>query len=129
MAPEEEQISRGTRKGRPNHSPEFRRRLAAAACEPGVSVSQLAREHGINANMLFKWRRQYRAQQQSGTTSLLPVEVVNEAGPVADAGAAVAHPCVQESGGTLEIRIGRAVVNVSGMVDADMLRTVLESLR
>jgi transposase len=94
-----------------------------------VSVSQLAREHGINANMLFKWRRQYRARQQSGTTSLLPVEVVSEAGPVADAGAAVAHPCVQESGGTLEIRIGRAVVNVSGMVDADMLRTVLESLR
>jgi hypothetical protein len=29
----------------------------------------------------------------------------------------------------LEIRIGRAVVNVSGMVDAGMLRTVLESLR
>lgn len=127
MALEEEQISRGTRKGRPNHSPEFRRRLAAAACEPGVSVSQLAREHGINANMLFKWRRQYRAQQQSGATSLVPVEVVSEAVPVA--AAAVAHQCVQEPGGTLEIRIGRAVVNVSGMVDADTLRTVLESLR
>jgi transposase len=90
-------------------------------------VSQFAREHGINANMLFKWRRQYRAQQHSGAT--VQVEVVSEAGPVADAAAVVAHPCVQEPGGTLEIRIGRAVVNVSGMVDAGMLRTVLESLR
>jgi transposase-like protein len=29
----------GSRKGRPNHSPEFRRRLAMAACDPGVSES------------------------------------------------------------------------------------------
>ncbi|WP_226383254.1 transposase [Burkholderia mayonis] len=45
----------GSRKGRPNHDPEFRRRLAAAACEPGVSVAKLARLNGINANMLFTW--------------------------------------------------------------------------
>ncbi|MEX3791621.1 IS66 family insertion sequence element accessory protein TnpB, partial [Paraburkholderia sp. BR14374] len=32
----------GSRKGRPNHSAEFRRRLAMAACEPGVSISRLA---------------------------------------------------------------------------------------
>jgi transposase-like protein len=46
-------------------------------------VSQFASEHGINANMPFKWRHQYRAQQYSGATSLVPVEVVSEAGPVA----------------------------------------------
>ncbi|MEX3606117.1 MAG: hypothetical protein VB142_06955 [Burkholderia sp.] len=34
----------GSRKGRPNHSPEFRRRIAIAVCEPGVSVAKLARE-------------------------------------------------------------------------------------
>ncbi|MEX3606446.1 MAG: hypothetical protein VB142_09675 [Burkholderia sp.] len=33
----------GSRKERPNHSPEFRRRIAIAACEPGVSVAKLAR--------------------------------------------------------------------------------------
>src|SRR5260370_22540492 len=54
----------GSRKGRPNYDPVLRERLAAAACEPGVSVAKLAREHGINANMLFAWRRRYRAQQQ-----------------------------------------------------------------
>ncbi|MEX3606374.1 MAG: hypothetical protein VB142_09010 [Burkholderia sp.] len=32
----------GSRKGRPNHSPEFRRRIAIAACEPSVSVANEA---------------------------------------------------------------------------------------
>ncbi|WP_407667947.1 transposase [Paraburkholderia acidipaludis] len=31
--------------------------MAAAACKPGVSVARLAHENGINANMLFTWRR------------------------------------------------------------------------
>nr|WP_322787813.1 transposase [Paraburkholderia bannensis] len=54
----------GTRTGRPNYPRELRERLAAAACEPGVSVAKLARENGINANMLFTWRRRYLADQQ-----------------------------------------------------------------
>ena len=52
-----EEKKAGSRKGRPNYDPVLRERLAAAACEPGVSVAKLAREHGINANMLFAWRR------------------------------------------------------------------------
>ncbi|MEX3860155.1 transposase [Paraburkholderia sp. BR10923] len=43
----------GSRKGRPNHSAEFRRRLAMAVCEPGVSISRLARKNGLNANLVF----------------------------------------------------------------------------
>nr|WP_302056436.1 transposase [Burkholderia gladioli] len=49
-----EKISVGSRKGRPNHSPEFPHRMVEAAREPGVSVSNLACEHGLNANMLFR---------------------------------------------------------------------------
>ena len=33
-------IKQGTRKGRPNYSKDFKRRLAVAACAPEVSVSQ-----------------------------------------------------------------------------------------
>ena len=54
-------LQRVSRKGRPNHPLEFKRRLAQTACTPGISVAKLALEHGINANMLFKWRRHYRA--------------------------------------------------------------------
>jgi len=32
-----------------------------AACTPGTSVAKLALEHGVNTNLLFKWRREYRA--------------------------------------------------------------------
>ncbi|MGL5499063.1 MAG: transposase [Aeromonas sobria] len=46
-----------SRKGRANYSREFKRRLVDAANQPGVSVSKLAQEHGVNANLLFKWRR------------------------------------------------------------------------
>lgn len=127
----ESEAKPGSRKGRPNHDPEFRRRLAAAACEPGVSVAKLARETGINANMLFTWRRRYREQLQAGTTSLIPVAVVHEAQPARAATPPEApnagHPI--PPAGTIEIRIGCAVVKVDGAVDADTLRVVLASVR
>jgi len=54
-------LQRVSRKGRPNHALEFKRRLAKAACAPEISVAKLAQEHRINANLLFKWRRHYLA--------------------------------------------------------------------
>ncbi|MBK8690398.1 MAG: transposase, partial [Betaproteobacteria bacterium] len=54
-------IAAVSRKGRPNHPVEFKRRLAQTACVPGISVAKLAQEHRINTNLLFKWRRHYRA--------------------------------------------------------------------
>ena len=127
----DEKPASGTRKGSPNHSQEFRRRLAAAACEPGVSVSKLAREHGINANMLFKWRRRYRAEQHAGTTELVPVTVVCDASGTITPTSSLEQEIVKPTAtiGTIEVRIGRAVVKVDGAVDAETLRTVLKSVR
>ncbi|MEX3606579.1 MAG: transposase, partial [Burkholderia sp.] len=67
----------GSRKGRPNHSPEFRRRIAIAACESGVSVAKLAREHGLNAKLAFTWRHRYCAEQMASEATLLSVTVVS----------------------------------------------------
>ncbi|WP_245725608.1 transposase [Pandoraea oxalativorans] len=67
------------RRGRANYDAAFRSHLAAAACEPGVSVSKLVREHGIDANMLVTWRRQYRAQLAVESAPLLPVTLVSGA--------------------------------------------------
>jgi transposase len=127
----ESEAKPGSRKARPNYKPEFRRRLAAAACEPGVSVAKLARENGINANMLFTWRRRYRAPLQAETTCLIPVAVVHET-----LSQRVARsPDVRQVGntaaqtGTIEIRLGAVGVKLDGGVDADTLRLVLESMR
>ncbi|MTH48617.1 transposase [Intestinirhabdus alba] len=48
------------RKGCPNYSPEFKQQLVAASCEPGISITRLVPENGINASLLFKWRQQWR---------------------------------------------------------------------
>ncbi len=121
----------GSRKGRPNYDREFRRRLAAAACEPGVSVAKLARDNGINANMLFTWRSRYRAQLQAETTPLIPVAVVHETPPARVAMSAQASGVDHRTprNGTIEIRIGSALVKVDGAVDAETLRLVLGSLQ
>src|ERR1700742_2242735 len=115
----------GSRQGRPNYDPEFRLRLTLASFEPGVSVSKLARENGVNANMLFDWRRRYREQQkaaQAMPATLVPVTVIEAprastdvaARPLIEAGVAA----TAVAGGTIEVRIGRAVIKVDGAVDA-----------
>jgi transposase len=67
-----------SRTGRPNYPRELRDRLAAAACEPGVSVAKLARGNGINANMLSTWRRRYLADQQARSAGLIPVVLLSD---------------------------------------------------
>lgn len=123
----------GSRTGRPNYPRELRDRLAAAACEPGVSVAKLARENGINANMLFTWRRRYLAEQQARSAGLIPVVLLSDS-PTEVMASAPAQAQVQSAKpvppvGAIEIRIGRVVVKVDGLVDADTLRIVLGSLR
>lgn len=128
-----EEKTPGTRMGRPTYARELRERLATAACEPCVSVAKLARENGINANMLFTWRRRYLVEQQAQPAGLIPVVLVSDTPSEVIASSPV-EPQAQDTkpvspAGTIEIRIGRAVVKVDGLVDADMLRIVLGSLR
>ena len=119
-------VESGGRKGRPNYPSEFKQRLALAACEPGVSVSKLAQTHGVNANMVFKWRRDLRASQGATTAleaaSLLPVVVQPESIQAALPNAAV-RVC------PIEIVIGDATVRVGADANAALLRMVLQSLR
>ncbi len=124
----------GNRKGRPNYPVEFKRRLAAAACEAGVSVSKLALANAVNANMVFKWRRELRAglfdDAPAGATTLLPVMLA--AAPVevkSDAATAPRSPSPGTVVAMIEIVIADAVVRVHGSADAVMLATIFQSLR
>ena len=66
---------------------EQKRRIVEATLSPGVSIAQVAREYGVNANQLHSWRRLYQAGRlgaKSAAATLLPVRVVAEpAGTVA----------------------------------------------
>ena len=132
------ELQRVSRKGRPNHALEFKRRLAQAACAPGISVAKLAQEHRINANMLFKWRRHYRAGKfgavdqevaaavplpaPASPFQLLPV-IESVVAVTADAGNREA----QLTDG-IEVVFPVATVRVGHAADPALLRTVLECL-
>ena len=128
----------GSRKGRPNYAPEFRREVARAACEPGLSVAKLAQSHGLNPNMVFKWRRQYRAglldnKTVSETAVFVPVAISPD-DPMAVSslpGPTAQLPLRAQEAATsgIEIELNGARVRVSGKVDPAQLRLVLHCLR
>ncbi len=47
----------GTRAPRRRHAEELKARVLAACAEPGASVAAVAQAHGLNANLVHKWRR------------------------------------------------------------------------
>lgn len=131
-----ENIRVSGRKGRPNYPVAYKCQVAIAACEPDISVAKLAQAHGLNSNMVFKWRRQYRAGQlgnSSVETVLMPVTITPEpampvATPTAPAMSNTETMPVPASASSIEIELNGARVRVSGMVDPVQLRLVLRCL-
>ncbi len=60
---------------RRSYSKAFKRRVVAETLSPGASVASVARHHGLNANMVFLWRRDPRFGPGRDAASFLPVEV------------------------------------------------------
>ena len=113
--------------GRRVYSESGKRALVQRALEPGISVSRLALDHGVNSNLLRKWIRRYeggnvRSARQTGSPRLLPVVAV---GPTASP-APVAQP--SSSSPSIEIVVAGVTVYVRGAVDAQSLGTVLDCL-
>ena len=132
-------LRRPSRKGCPNRAVEFKRGLATVACQPGVSVAKLALEHGVNTNLLFKWRREYRAgkfgspdpahrltpipsdiavaaTRPEPAITLLPVHA-----PTAQSGAITRPACI-------EVVFTCATVRICGAPELAPLRMVLDCL-
>ena len=59
---------------RRRHDPEFKRQVLAQCAEPGASVAQIALSHGLNANLVHKWRRLAgSASRAPATTEFIPI--------------------------------------------------------
>jgi transposase len=98
--------------------------------EPGASVAEVGRAHGVNANQLFKWRRQFERGQLGNadvlSTALLPVTVSADAEERPETTADVQAP----GGGVIHIELpGRVMISVESGADRALLRCVLASLR
>ena len=55
----------GTKAPRRRHADELKARVLTACAEPGASVAAVAQAHGLNANLVHKWRRGCGAPMRS----------------------------------------------------------------
>jgi transposase len=104
-------------------------RVVAEANVLGASVAEVARRHGLNANLLFSWRRQQQQgvlEEHTRKVKLLPVQVSAVAGPA---------PKAEQIGqarqdGRIEITLTPGVrVAIIGAVAPECIEQVLTMLR
>jgi transposase len=107
---------------------EQKRRIVEETLAEGASVAQIARVHGVNANLVFNWRRLYRGGQLGGLggNKLSPVRVAAEDTP--QRFTAGASNSLASSPGTIYIQLQDVQVRVEGSADPGLLRVVLECL-
>ena len=122
------------RTNRRRHSDAYKQALVERCLVPGASVAAIAQDAGINANLLFNWRRLHlqslasAAAKDSRGPVLLPVTVVELAPTCSAPPAPPPVPTGRAAVGSIEINIRGTVVRVRGPVDEASLRTVLRAL-
>jgi len=101
-------------------------KIVKLSLQPGVSVAEVARAHGVNANQVFTWRRAFeRGELSERCAALIPVTVSNPEDDKREPEAVAA--C---AGGAIHIELpGRTLISVESGADPVLLRSILESLR
>ena len=113
---------RGPRGKYRQHSQEFKRMVVELAMQPGASVARVARDHGVNANQVFTWRRQHAAEQL-GTGA--PVAASEFLSVVVTPPAAAPAPA---PAGTITLELGRVRLRIEGRPDPATLALMLEQV-
>ena len=115
----------GGRRRRQLWSIDRKRQIIAESFEPGASVAEVARRHGVNANLLFTWRRQQGAAKMADnreSPQLVPVTITTE--PVSSVPAMALEPV-----GRMEIVLGAGErIIVGADVDTIALARVIKAL-
>ena len=114
-----------------------KRRIVELAMQPGASVARVAREHGVNANMVHYWRNLYRqgrlGENRADSVRLLPVSVSESTGcPVVKPESKLSStPALipPTSAGSIYIEFPKIHLRIENGADAALLRQVLESLQ
>ena len=142
----------GTEERRRARSLDERKRIVEEALAPGASVAAVARRHGLNANLIFKWirrsregwldrRREPASRKSAASTApeanaaaFIPVKLLELSATPAAAPAEVGAKPARETRrtarrGAMEISLPNgAKVSLDADVDAEALRRVLSAL-
>jgi transposase len=115
--------------GRRHWTSEAKARIVTESYAGDLSVSELARRHGLRPQQLFAWRHQARtgrlALNEGEATTFVPV--------VAEASGEAALPSATwrsaPTGSVIEIELAGMVVRVRGRVAAEALAEVLTAVK
>lgn len=118
----------GRQRVRRGYGEGFKRRLVAMTLAPGASVARIALEHGVNANLLFTWRRQLSASGAAlaPMPAMLPVAIKRRQVEIKPEAATAARR--NASKGCIEVEVGAHRVRLHGAVDLPTLDAVLRLL-
>jgi len=121
------------------HSIEKKRRIVEETFRPHTSVARVAQAHGVNANQVFYWRKQYQ-QGLLGPTppkaALLSVQIADpvplEPLPTAvekhEVRRAVPPRAEATPTGTIHLELAKAKLCIESVADLACLRTILDCL-
>ena len=113
---------------RRRYSVAMKRQIVEASLRPGMSAAQVARQYGLNGNLLHTWRWQYRnglfgsvteAPSVSPTEGLIPVQLCADA--LTDVSASGS-----ERG--LTIRCGEWHISLQGELDPAIVQMLLSAV-
>jgi transposase len=97
--------------------------------EAGASVARVALRHGVNSHQVFQWRKLYRegrlGERGMAGATLLPVRVAEPSSAAAGAREAERQRAAY---GAICVELPKGQLRITGRVDAQTLRVVLEQL-
>ena len=104
--------------------------------KPGASVSRVARDHDVNTNQVFKWRRLHERGLLGAGRKAVPMLPVRIEDPALSPGRVVVQgpevetqPAREVKPGSMEIELRGGRVTVRGAVDRAVLRVVITMLQ
>ena len=86
-------MASGKREARRVHSAQLKAEILGRCAEPGASVAAIALEHGLNANLVHRWRRIAEGRERGRrdvavSEQFVPVPIVSQT-PVSAAGESI----------------------------------------
>ncbi|HFN0855590.1 transposase [Klebsiella pneumoniae] len=125
------------RKKSPNYPVEFKIKMVELSHRPEISVAQLAREHGINDNLLFKWRQYWRegklrtpSTAENSMPELLPITLDVEDVPADSSRSQSVTAAVPESLSiSCEVTFRHGTLRLNGAVSENLLNLLIQELK
>lgn len=104
---------------------ESKERIVSETLVPGVTVTEVARRHGIDRSLVYRWRREFGVERRSARVAFLPVTVEADTAE----GSAAASASGAEGSETIEIVMPDGVcIRVGSSVGHAALSRVLRAL-